>query len=556
MLIMPTWLVTGMLKTPKVQAAESGLKNGTVFTDVPGIGNDPWSNPSMAQLSDNQYATATISGSNNRTHYLKSTGFNFNIPNGTLIKGIELKLEKHQECTSGTCTSNVTDSTVSLVKNGLVTGSNLAESTSWGTSDSTSTYGGATNLWGSVWTNSDINNVNFGSVISATRNSGRDRTVSIDSVTMKVYYDDISAPVIETHSNVLAEATSMSGAVVNYTAPNTNDNVDGVSPAVCSPASGSTFVLGMTTVNCTKEDIAGNDAIPTFFFVNVQDTVKPVVTGVQSGWHYNHSVTPTFSDATTITALLNGVPFTSGTTVSEVGSYDLIVADLFGNSTGINFWINPLSQTTEINTVPQDVVSIDGNLKVIGIQTNSGLGTITIEKYNGEPKKEGSTIGANGFYYNITTTGDIKFPIQIELSYSDATSESNYLDETKFVSLYYFDGTNWKDYQLDIDPSSVSLDKENNKIIASLKHLTPIVPVIDVSAPDSPVLTSKIVIGKTIKLDWNRVDGAKFYYVYVSNQAISESQYIRKDVIADPATHDEINVGALLLLNLTLCLLF
>src|SRR5262249_2481263 len=47
------------------------------------------------------------------------------------------------------------------------------------------------------------------------------------------------------------------GAVVTFTATAT-DNVDGTDPVTCTPASGSTFPVGTTTVNCTATDAAGN----------------------------------------------------------------------------------------------------------------------------------------------------------------------------------------------------------------------------------------------------------------------------------------------------------
>ncbi|HEX5703878.1 MAG TPA: FG-GAP-like repeat-containing protein [Pyrinomonadaceae bacterium] len=87
---------------------------------------------------------------------------------------------------------------------------------------------------------------------------------------------DNSPPVIAAHPDVTAEATSASGAVVSYTSPTTSDAVDGVGVASCSPASGSTFSLGNTTVTCTATDTQGNSATPTSFRVSVADTTPPV----------------------------------------------------------------------------------------------------------------------------------------------------------------------------------------------------------------------------------------------------------------------------------------
>ena len=89
---------------------------------------------------------------------------------------------------------------------------------------------------------------------------------------------DTEAPVIEEHNNVVTEATSNEGAVVDFTAPNATDDVDATEPAVCEPASGSLFPIGTTEITCNKTDVAGNVAMPTSFNVIVQDTTPPEIT--------------------------------------------------------------------------------------------------------------------------------------------------------------------------------------------------------------------------------------------------------------------------------------
>src|SRR5262249_36175318 len=79
-----------------------------------------------------------------------------------------------------------------------------------------------------------------------------------------------------THAPVTASATSAAGAVVTYASPAAFDAVDGVVPATCAPASGSTFALGATTVTCTARDAANNTGVSTFT-VTVSDTTPPVI---------------------------------------------------------------------------------------------------------------------------------------------------------------------------------------------------------------------------------------------------------------------------------------
>ncbi|MBI3329040.1 MAG: HYR domain-containing protein, partial [Nitrospinae bacterium] len=86
---------------------------------------------------------------------------------------------------------------------------------------------------------------------------------------------DTTAPVLTLPSNITAEATAASGRAVSYTATAT-DAVDGSRPVTCTPASGSTFPLGPTTVTCSASDTRGNTATGSFT-VTVVDTTPPVL---------------------------------------------------------------------------------------------------------------------------------------------------------------------------------------------------------------------------------------------------------------------------------------
>jgi hypothetical protein len=88
---------------------------------------------------------------------------------------------------------------------------------------------------------------------------------------------DTDAPVINGHLDVTVEATSATGAIANYTNPGTTDAIDGPGVATCSPASGTFFGFGNTTVTCNATDSNGNAALPTTFVVHVVDTTSPVI---------------------------------------------------------------------------------------------------------------------------------------------------------------------------------------------------------------------------------------------------------------------------------------
>jgi hypothetical protein len=104
---------------------------------------------------------------------------------------------------------------------------------------------------------------------------------------------DTAAPVINVPENMVVEATSADGAEVSFEVT-AEDNVDGIATLEedgititqddvggdinisCTPASGSTFQIGETTVECTATDATGNTGTSSFT-VTIQDTTPPAI---------------------------------------------------------------------------------------------------------------------------------------------------------------------------------------------------------------------------------------------------------------------------------------
>jgi hypothetical protein len=86
------------------------------------------------------------------------------------------------------------------------------------------------------------------------------------SFTVKVV--DTTPPTLTLPANITTQATGNSQAAVTYTATAT-DLVDGSVSVSCTPASGSTFSAGTTTVTCTATDAHGNSTAPGSFTVTV-----------------------------------------------------------------------------------------------------------------------------------------------------------------------------------------------------------------------------------------------------------------------------------------------
>lgn len=95
--------------------------------------------------------------------------------------------------------------------------------------------------------------------------------------TFTITVTDSMPPTVVCPTDILkATDAGTSNAVVHFTVTAT-DNVPGVSVS-CSPASGSTFQLGITTVVCAARDARGNTA-NCMFTVTVIDREAPVLTG-------------------------------------------------------------------------------------------------------------------------------------------------------------------------------------------------------------------------------------------------------------------------------------
>jgi subtilisin-like proprotein convertase family protein len=87
------------------------------------------------------------------------------------------------------------------------------------------------------------------------------------SCSFTVTVNDTQPPTITCPANITVPGATVNGcalsAVVSYPAPTASDNC-AVGSVVCSPASGSTFPEGTTTVTCTATDTSGNTATCSF----------------------------------------------------------------------------------------------------------------------------------------------------------------------------------------------------------------------------------------------------------------------------------------------------
>ena len=108
---------------------------------------------------------------------------------------------------------------------------------------------------------------------TATDGSGNSATCSFT-----VTVNDTQPPSITCPANITQSTDpNLCSAIVSYPAPTVSDNCPGVGAPVCSPASGSIFPKGTTTVTCTVSDAASNTSTCSFT-ITVNDTQPPTIT--------------------------------------------------------------------------------------------------------------------------------------------------------------------------------------------------------------------------------------------------------------------------------------
>ena len=96
-------------------------------------------------LADNQLSSEAVCGD-----------FGFTIPGGATITGIEVHIERNGSA------DTVSTLSVNLKKSGSTPVGTTKTSTAWPAADAVVTLGGPSDLWGTTWTDAEINSSGFG----------------------------------------------------------------------------------------------------------------------------------------------------------------------------------------------------------------------------------------------------------------------------------------------------------------------------------------------------------------------------------------------------------
>ena len=285
--------------------------------------------------------------------------------------------------------------------------------------------------------------------------------------TFTITVTDTRAPVFGLTPMLVREATSASGAIVNFTIT-ANDLVDGSIVAACLPASGSQFAIGFTSVHCVATDLHGNSSSRNFVIL-VIDTTKPTFgeTPDITKEATNHSgavvdFTVTATDTVDSSVHISCLPSSGHTFPIGTTTVYCLAVDNFLNTAYRSFKVIVKDTTAPEVTVPENITvyapnslgttatfsasatdSVDGDVTPVVCTPPSGsvfpLGATTV---NCSATDEHGNTGSNSFMVtvvdNVNPQVDLIFPtpgpsatsfeavFDEDMNLSEVTDPSNY----------------------------------------------------------------------------------------------------------------------------------
>lgn len=202
----------GSYSTTTVPASGGSASQGP---NSPSTAGGAWTNGSNVFALDGNVATANIpAGSTSPA--ITASNYGFSIPAGATILGIAVTIYRQDQSNS----SEISDKTIQLLKNGTAVGNNKAKLTTWPGAITSTGYGSSSDLWGTTWNPSDINASNFGVYITAKNADTAAHVAGIDYVSVTVTYSVASGTQVSdylqgtTFGFGLANTTTVLGILV------------------------------------------------------------------------------------------------------------------------------------------------------------------------------------------------------------------------------------------------------------------------------------------------------------------------------------------------------
>jgi hypothetical protein len=235
-------------------------------TNTVGGGTRVWANPGNITLADSVDAIATFLAAAASSDDLIGFAFGFTVPLTATIDGILLEINYQQTAGLG----SVNEKNVRLLRAGVASGSDFSTAATLPGTAATVSYGGASNLWGTTWTPTDINDTNFGACFVCQDNSGLAASAGVDFFRITVFFHTIFSSSI----SLTATASQVSGAANKMNAAITTSATAGYQD-IASLVMNSALALSNTAV---LADLGAD--IPGLPSITLTATAGAAITGV------------------------------------------------------------------------------------------------------------------------------------------------------------------------------------------------------------------------------------------------------------------------------------
>ncbi|KKL99748.1 hypothetical protein LCGC14_1811320, partial [marine sediment metagenome] len=163
------------------------ITNVSTYSYSAGSDGEEWvdTNKATTQNDDDTFVSFNPS-TEDTSDWIRLTNFGFSIPAAT-ITGIEVEIDRE-----ATQSSSIKDGRIYLRKTSGQVGNNKSAAGYWDTidDDSYDTYGSTSDLWGTTWTSSEINSVDFGIDIYVGYDGSVADNARIDHLRIKIYYTE------------------------------------------------------------------------------------------------------------------------------------------------------------------------------------------------------------------------------------------------------------------------------------------------------------------------------------------------------------------------------
>ena len=174
--------------------ADTGVKYPATVSTVQETGDDnDWTTPANVGADDAAYASITAASfdSPDTSWLLKATNLSMGVPSGATINGILVEIERYYAAGS------VADYDVVLTKDGSArVGDDKSAGATFPTSPAITSFGGATDLWGTTWTVDEINATTFG-VLYKMQATAANADGFLDFIRVTVTYTPPSGPPLQ-----------------------------------------------------------------------------------------------------------------------------------------------------------------------------------------------------------------------------------------------------------------------------------------------------------------------------------------------------------------------